>query len=481
MRRWMWATVALLLLTACKMGPDYTRPANPGGEPWRVAPATAESIANVPWWDLLQDDVLQTLVRVSLEENKDLKFAVASVEEFQARLLIARTDFIPQASVGANAPAFGHLNGNGARAAGLATPQTYYLQGNLSWEMDIWGRVRRANEAALADLLSREENQRAVIVGLVGSVAEAYFNLRALDLQIDITKRTLKAWEESVRISRMRYEHGDVPRLDLDRFEAERANAASTLAALQEQVVQRENQISVLLGRRPMPISRGLLLTEQVQPPSVPPGLPSDLLQRRPDVLQAEQQLAAATARIGVARAERFPTISLTGVLGTASPQLSSLFGPGRSFGAAGGSLLGPLLNAQTLGFEEKAAVAQAKQAAAFYEQTILVAFREVEDALIAIQQSREQREAQEQQVAALQDAYKLADMRYQGGRATYLDVLTAQRTLFDAELQLADTRRKQLVSVVQLYKALGGGWSPTGYPVAGGKASAVSMPQGGK
>ena len=481
MRRVLWAAIALVLLAACKMGPDYTRPANPGAAPWRMTPATAESIANLPWWELLQDDVLQTLVRISLEENQDLKLAVASVEEFQARLFIARTDFIPQASMSANGPAFGHLNANGTRAAGIASSQTYYVQGNLSWELDIWGRVRRANEAALAELLAQEENQRAVILGLVSNVAQAYFDLRALDLQIDITRRTLQAWEESVRISKLRFEHGDVPKLDLDRFEAERANAAANLAQFQQQVVQKENQLSVLLGHRPMAISRGLLLTEQVLSPQIPPGLPSDLLQRRPDILQTEQQLAAATARIGVARAERFPTISLTGVLGTANPQLSSLFGPGRSFGAAGVGLVGPLLNSQTLGFQEQAAVAQAKQALALYEQTILVAFQEVEDALIAIQQTREQREAQEQQVAALQDGYTLADMRYRGGRATYLDVLTAQRTLFDAELQLADTRRKQLVSVVQLYKALGGGWAPRGYPETGGKPSAVSMPQGGK
>ena len=327
--------------------------------------------------------------------------------------------------------------------------------------MDLWGRIRRSIEAARAQLLSKQENQRFVILSLVGNVAESYFDLRALDLQVDIAKRTLKAWDESVRISKLRYQQGDVPKLDLDRFTAERAGAAAQLADLERQVVQRENQISVLLGHRPSAIPRGRLLTEQPLPPKVPPGLPSDLLQRRPDIMKAEQDLASATANIGVAQATPFPQLALTGQVGGAQLNLSGT--TSKVFGTFSGaaSLTGPIFNASALGFQVKVTEAQGNQAIAQYQKTILQAFQDVEDALISVQKTGEQRAAQEQQVAALQSALHLADLRYQGGRASYLDVLTAQRALFDAELALARTRRNQLVSVVQLYKALGGGWTP--------------------
>jgi multidrug efflux system outer membrane protein len=264
-----------------------------------------------------------------------------------------------------------------------------------------------------------------------------------------------------VRISQARLRQGLINRLDVDQFEAERQNAAARIAELKRQMVQKENELSVLLGRNPGQVSRGRSLTEQVMPPVVPAGLPSELLQRRPDVVQAEQGLAAATARIGIAKADRFPKLSITGLLGVASPQLSHLVASDTYFGVVGPSLTGPLFNAQILGFQQEAAEAQARQALAQYEQTILVAFREVEDALVGVSTAREQAAAQEKQVNALQSALHLANLRYKGGLANYLDVLIAQRSLFDAELSLAATRRLHLVSVVQLYKALGGGWSP--------------------
>ena len=452
-------SVTLLWLAACAMGPDYKRPKVPAPETFRMAEMEGESIANLPWWELLRDEELQRLVRIALNENKDLKQAVASVDEFQARLYSARMDFAPQITTTANAPAFGRLNV--VNIPGFPTFTSYYLQGNLNWELDIWGRVRRSNEAARGDLLAREENRRAVILTLVSGVAQSYFDLRQLDMQWDIAKRTLQSWEESVRIAQARLRQGMIPKLDADQFEAERANAAARSAEFERQVVQKENELSVLLGRNPAAITRGQMLTEQIMPPEVPAGLPSQLLQRRPDILQSEQQLAAATARIGVAKANRFPQITLTGILGLASPQLSNLFRSGGEFGAAGLGLMGPLLNAQTLGFEQRAFEAQARQVLAQYEQTIIVAFREVEDALIAVRTTRDQSHAQEAQVAALQSALHLADLRYRGGLANYLDVLTAKQGLFNAELSLAATRRLHLVSIVQLYRALGGGWSP--------------------
>jgi multidrug efflux system outer membrane protein len=452
---------AMLMLTACAMGPDYVRPKVPAPQSFRMAEKEGASIANLPWWELLRDEELQRLVRIALEENKDLQQAIASVDEFQARLGAARIDYIPQASVSGNAPVIARKTP--FSVAGFPTPTSYYLQGNLNWELDIWGRVRRSNEAARGDLLAREENRRAVILSLVSGVAQAYFDLRQFDLQFAIAKRTLQSWEESVKIAQARLRQGLIPKLDADQFEAERANAAARSAELERQMIQKENELSVLLGRNPDTISRGQMLTDQVMPPDVPAGLPSELLQRRPDILQAEEQLAAATARIGVAQANRFPQITLTGLLGVASPHLSNLFKSGSEFGAAGFGLAGPLLNAQTLGYEQRAVEAQARQVLAQYEKTVIVAFREVEDALVAVRTARQQAQAQEAQVTALRSALHLADLRYRGGVANYLDVLTAKRSLFDAELSLAATRRLHLVSIVQLYRALGGGWSPDG------------------
>jgi outer membrane protein, multidrug efflux system len=335
------------------------------------------------------------------------------------------------------------------------------LLGNLAWEVDLWGRVRRMNEAARADLVSKEENRRAVTIQLVSAVAEAYFNLRQFDLQLDIAKRTLQSWEESVRIAQARLRQGMTSKLDADQFEAERANASARTAELERQMIQAENHLSVLLGRKPASIARGRSLDEQIVPPTIPAGLPSELLQRRPDILVADQQLAAATARIGAAKAERFPRITLTGLAGLAHPELSLIFNDPSTFGVFGAGLAAPLLNAQVLGFQQEAVEAQSKQALAQYQQTILTAFREVEDALVAVRTARVQGEAQQQQVAALQSALKLAELRYKGGLANYLDVLVARRSLFESELALTSTRRLLLASTVQLYKALGGGWNP--------------------
>jgi multidrug efflux system outer membrane protein len=452
----------ILLLTSCAMGPDYQRPAITTGEAFRMATAKeAASIANLPWWELLRDKELQKLVRIALEENRDLQRAVASVEEFQARAQVAKMDFAPQLSMSGSSPAMGRKTI--FLFPGFASPFNYYTQGNLSWELDVWGRIRRSNEAARGDLLAKEESRRAVILQLVSGVAEAYFDLLQFDMQLDIARRTLKSWEESVRIAQARLKQGMTSKLDADQFEAERANAAARAAELERQMVQKENQLSVLLGRNPHKIPRGKSLTEQVMPPEVPPGLPSDLLQRRPDIVQAEQELGAATARIGVAKAERFPKITITGILGAANPQLSQFFTNESSFAAVGPGFTGPLFNAQTLGFQQKAFEAQARQAVAHYEQTILVAFKEVEDALVAVTTTREQRKAQAQQVEALRSALNLASLRYKGGLANYLDVLIAQRNLFEAELALTGTHRLHLVSIVQLYKALGGGWPPAG------------------
>ncbi|MDE2365325.1 MAG: efflux transporter outer membrane subunit [Betaproteobacteria bacterium] len=458
-RRRILLLLSSLLLASCAMGPDYSRPSIDASERFRMAETEGQSIANLPWWELLHDEQLQHLIKLALLENKDLKQAVASVEELQARLGIARWDFLPKLDMNANAPAFGKIGG--FSIPGFATPYNYFGQATLNWEIDIWGRVRRSNEAALADLMAREENRRAVVLTLVSSVAQSYFDLLQFDMQLDIARNALQSWEESVALARAQLQGGVVSRLDLDQFEAERANAATRVAELQRQMVQKENELSVLVGRNPVTITRGRLLTEQMLPPEVPAGLPSELLERRPDILQAEKTLAAATARIGVAKAARFPKLTITGFLGVASPALSKILLSGSEFGVGGLGLAGPLLNAQSLGLEQRAAEAQARQVLAQYEQSILVAFKEVEDALVAVRTAKDQRKAQQEQVEALLSALNISNLRYQGGVTSYVDVLLAKRTLFDAQFALAATHRLHLASIVQLYKALGGGWTP--------------------
>ncbi len=448
-----------LLLSSCAMGPNYERPKIETADNFRMAEIEGESIANLPWWELLHDEQLQLLIRQALAENKDLKQAVASMEEFQARIFMARADFLPGINVSANAPAFGTLGG--FVVPGFPTPFSYFGQGTLNWEIDIWGRVRRANEAARADLLAREENRRAVVLTLVSGVAQTYFDLLQLDMQLEITRRTLLSWEETVALSQHRLRGGVISRLDADQFEAERANVSARLAEIERQVIQKENELNVLLGKNPAPISRGRLLTDQVMLLEVPAGLPSDLLQRRPDILQAEQALAAATARIGMTKAARFPRITLTGLLGVASPRLANLLTSGTEYGMGGVGLAGPLLNAQTLGHEQRAFEAQSRRVLAQYEQTILVAFKEVEDSLVAVRTAKNQRKAQQEQVDALRSALQIANLRHQAGITSHLEVLVAKRTLFSAETALTSAHRLHLVSVVQLYKALGGGWSP--------------------
>ncbi len=448
-----------LLLSSCAMGPDYARPKIETADNFRMAEIEGESIANLPWWELLHDEQLQRLIRQALAENKDLKQAVASMEEFQARIFMARSDFLPGINMNTNAPAFGTLGG--FVVPGFPTPFSYFGQGTLNWEVDIWGRVRRANEAARADLLAREENRRAVVLTLVSGVAQSYFDLLQLDMQLEITRRTLLSWEETVDLSQHRLRGGLISRLDADQFEAERANVSARLAELERQVIQKENELNLLLGKNPAPIPRGRLLTDQVILPEVPAGLPSDLLQRRPDVLQAEQTLAAATARIGMSKAARFPRITLTGLLGVASPRLANLLTSGTEFGMGGVGLAGPLLNAQTLGHEQRAVEAQSRRVLAQYEQTILTAFKEVEDALVAVRTAENQRKAQQEQVDALRSALQIANLRHQAGITSHLEVLIAKRSLFAAETARISAHRLHLVSVVQLYKALGGGWSP--------------------
>lgn len=445
------------------MGPDYVRPEIPVEDQFRITHGEGQSIANLSWWELFHDENLQQLINQALSGNKELKQAEASVEEMRARVSTAFMDFLPSLEADANAPVMGKLGG--FSIPGFPTPYSYFGRATLNWEIDIWGRIRRTNEAARADLMAREEFRRGIVLTLISAVAQSYFDLLQFNTQLEIAHRALASWQESVTISRAQLQGGIISRLDLDQFEAEYSNAAARVAEIERRFTQKENELSVLLGKNPHSIVHKRSLVEQTIPVEVPPGIPSELLQRRPDILQAEKSLAAATARIGATKAARFPKLSVTGFLGVASPALSNLLLSSSEFGVGGLGLAGPIFNASSLGFEQRAAEARAKQALAQYEQAILVAFKEVEDSLVAIQTVKDQMLAQKKQVEALNSALQIADLRYKGGITSYVDVLLAKRNLFGAEFSLSTTQRFHLVSIVQLYKALGGGWLPTRMP----------------
>ena len=453
------------VLTGCTVGPNYRRPAIDPPAAFRSSPSAAPaaaSLADLKWFEVFKDERLQEMVRTALVKNYDVRDAVVRVEAARANLGITRADQFPtiDASAGVTSQRF---------AAGGAVPlpqgvdQTRTVGGAainlLSFELDVWGRLRRATEAARADLLASEENRKAVMTTLVSDVAGAYFNLLALDMELGIAKRTLATREESLQLIRIREQSGLATVVELRQGEQLVYGAAQAIPIAERLIEQTENQLSLLLGGNPEAKPRGRSLTEQEQPPSVPPGLPSSLLERRPDIRAAEQNLVAANAFIGVAKAAYFPRISLTGFLGVQSDSLSNLFsGPARVWQFAP-AVTQPIFNAGRIKSGVRLAEAQQQLALIQYERVIQTAFREVSDALVEHQKVREVRAQQEKLVATLQDRSRLSYMRYRGGVDTLLNALDADRDLFEAELVLARTRRDELLALVQLYRALGGGW----------------------
>src|SRR5262245_43446924 len=465
-RRLIFMLVASLL-TGCAVGPNYHRPAVKPPDVFRGLPAATPpteptSLADVKWFELFKDSQLQELIRTALVQNYDLRIAVARVDAARANLGITRADQFP------NIAASGEFTTVRNSASGaFPLPQGVGLNRSfggvalnlLSFEVDLWGRLRRATEAARADLLASEENRKAVITTLVSDVASAYFNLIELDQELEIAKRTLTSREGSLDLIRTRRQGGVATLLELRQGEQLVYTAQQAIPNIEQFIEVTENQISVLLGRSPGAITRGRSLTEQEHPPAVPPGLPSSLLERRPDIRAAEQNLVAANAIIDVAKAAYFPQISLTGFLGFQSNHLSSLFtGPTKVWQFAP-QLTQPLFTAGRIGSNVRLARARQEAALVQYEKVIQTAFVEVSDALIQYRKVREVRAKQEQLVTTLQDRSKLAYMRYRGGVDTLLNALDADRDLFDAELGLAQTRRNELLQLVQLYRALGGGW----------------------
>jgi multidrug efflux system outer membrane protein len=459
--------VAAALLAGCAVGPNYHRPAIQTPNTFRAAaPETANdpaSLADLKWFEVFKDEKLQELERQALAQNYDLRDAATRVEAARANLGITRSNQFPNLDANGNISTI-RVSRDGATplpAAFVPSQNRTFGEatlGLLSFELDFWGRLRRATEAARANLLGAEENRKAVMTSLVSEVAAAYFSLRELDYQLEISQRTLGTRQESLELIRNRQSGGVATLLDLRQGEQLVYTAAETIPTLQQAIEQTENRISLLLGKPPGEVMRGLSLTEQVLP-DVPAGLPSALLERRPDIRAAEQNLIAANAEIGVAKASYFPQISLTGFLGGQGTQLSSLFSGPSAVWNFTPQVTQPIFTAGRLKSNVQLSQALRESALIQYEKTIQTAFTEVSDALIAHQRVRESRMQQELLVAALQDRTRLAYVRYNGGVDTLLNALDSDRDLFQAELTLSQVRLNELDSIVQLYKALGGGW----------------------
>jgi multidrug efflux system outer membrane protein len=481
--------VSLSLLSACAVGPNYKRPVVPtppsyrGPEPPQAAPVDRASLADLPWWQVFQDQALKGLIEEALANSYDMRVVAARVEQARYAVGVTRADLLPQAGYQGAAQRGRFFNPAGDDNI---TANQFLGVLQMGWEIDIWGRIRRSTEASLADLFATEDVRRGVILSLVTGVAQAYFDLRELDLELEIARRTRDSFQQTLDLFTRRLVGGVGNKLATSRAAAALAATAATIPDLERQIVAKENQISVLLGRNPGPIARGAVLTEQAPPPDVPACLPAALLERRPDVLQAEQAIVASNALVGVAIADFLPRIGLTTLYGGQSTELENIVkGPGKIW-SIGGSLAGPIFQGGRLYYSYKGSVAAWEEAKLAYEQTVLTALGEVSDALVARQKFTESRVELEREVAALQDSVHLSTVRYEGGLASYYEVLEAQQQLFPAENSLARIELAQLVAVVQLYRALGGGWRieeeqhPEQYPMPR-EALDKLMPGGGQ
>jgi multidrug efflux system outer membrane protein len=465
MKRIVTAILVLSFIPSFASGQKYQRPRVVSPDTYRGGAVTqpdAQTLADAKWFDVFQDPKLQELINESLIHNYDLREAVANIDQARAALGITRSEQFPTI-VGSTDLTTERLSRDGAFTVPepVKRDRTFgsVILNLLTFEIDIWGRLRKATKAARADLMAAEENRKAVLTTLVSDVAASYFNLRELDFELEIARRTLASRKESLRIIQLRQEYG-VSNL-LERRQAEELvyDASQTIPALEQAIEQQENFLSYLIGKNPQAILRGPSLVEQ-HLPSIPEGLPSELIERRPDIRAAEQQLIAANARIGVAKAAYFPRISLTGFLGFESGQLTSLFNPARSVWGLLPEVTQPIFTAGRLKSNVRFTQAQQEAFLVNYQRAVQNAFREVSDSLIARRKVSDVRTEREKLVRTLRDRVRLAYLRYNGGVSNLLEALDADRNLFAAERSLAQARRDELLAVVQLYKALGGGWS---------------------
>ena len=452
------APAALLLASACAVGPRYQRPEVATPPAWRfeVGPQEAASIADLPWWQVFQDPELEALVREALANNQDLRLAAARVDESRALAGVARADFYPQVGLEAGGTYGQQFPKN--YTPGVGPVGRWSANVGLSWELDVWGRVRNASDAAKASLLATEEGRRAVVLSLVSEVAQAYADLLELDRELEISRRNTETRQGTLDLFTKRSDGGIGNDLEVNQARADLAVTAAAIPATERLIALKESQLTVLLGRPPGPIARSSGGAFAV-PPALPMGVPAALLERRPDVRAAEDGVMAATSLVGVAVANRLPKLSLEGVIGLAGPQLTSMFSPEGLLWNVGGNLLAPIFQGGRLSSEEEAARARLEQSVATYRQSVLTAWREVADAAVSVRKLREVVVQEEVRAKAALAAERLARMRYDGGVSSYLEVLDAQRSTFQSELDLARVRRDEIVSVVQLYRALGGGW----------------------
>jgi multidrug efflux system outer membrane protein len=449
------------LVAGCKVGPNYHRPVVQAPTAYRSvsensqAQAQAASYADLPWWQVFQDPQLQELIRTALKQNYDLQIATERINEARAQVTVTRSNLFPQVQ--------GSGNFSGGKESNFQTKFNFLtLSADAAFQLDFFGKLRRATEASRAQLLATEDARQTVILTLVSDVASDYFALLQLDLQLQITRNTIAAQEASVKLTKIRVDHGVATKLDVLQAQQTLDTANAQIPDLERQIAQEENAISILLGNYPQAVPRGLPLVEQPLPPEVPPGLPSTLIERRPDIREAEQSLVAANAEIGVAKAQFFPQISLTGSGGGAfgrSSAFSSLMSSQLGIWSYGAQVSQPIFTGGALRGNLRAVESQHQQALIAYRQAIQRAFGDVSDALIGYQKLHDVRLRQEDTVADLQESVRLSNMRYKGGTTTYLEVLDGQRSLFSAELTLAQARGTEYQSLVQLYRVLGGGW----------------------
>jgi len=483
MRRLFILTFVALALGGCTVGPNYVRPTVDTPPSWRMTDAEAEDVANTAWWGQFDDPVLDNLIHSALRENLDLQIASARVDEFAGRYGFVRADLFPQ--VGASAAAGRQRTtgetGNTLPPGTNLTLNSYSAVLNAGWEPDVWGRIRRATEAARAELVASEEGRRAVILSLVGSVAGSYVNLRDLDRQLEISMETAKTRGESLDIFKLRFEGGFSSEVEYVQVKSQYEEALAVIPAVEKAITQQENALSVLLGRNPGPIPRGKTI-DQLALPAIPAGLPSDLLARRPDLLLAEQNLVAANARIGVAKAAYYPAISLTGFFGFASTDLSNLFTGAAKVWSYSAPISMPIFTAGKIAGDVQSAEAFQRQALFGYRQAIQGAFREVDDALADQARTREQLAAQARQAQALEKYVELARLRFDNGYTSYLEVLDAQRSLFDVQLSYTQNQGVLFQAMINLYKAMGGGWvTEADRLTAGATGPAPDAPPAGK
>lgn len=447
-------------LTGCMVGPDYKRPEVDLPLKWRVDTYNEVETVNTAWWEQFNDAILNELIQIALRENKELRIAALRVEEFNARLQIVESSLFPQIGIGSS------LSGNKLSESRQFAPTsdranlrpTYEFGAVVNWELDLWGRIRRSREAATAEVLSDKENYQAVMLKLVADVASAYMQLISLDRDLEITRELLKNREKVVQLNEHKYSGGAISKSELEQIYLIYEKAKSNLPVKERQIAHLENALSVLLGQNPGPINRRNTL-ETLTIPSVPQGIPSEILARRPDVRQAEQDLIAANARIGVAKAQYYPTISLTNLFGYASTELSTLLLHKSSYYTFGATTLFPIFTAGRIAGQVRQNEAVQQQTLNKYLRTIQIVFQEVEDALISNQKLKEQFDIQARQLEILQGIHHLELRRYDGGYSSYIDVLNTEQNLHNAEITQIQNRRDLCVALIQVYKSMGGGW----------------------